>query len=108
MLNRGPDQSNPKTSDPAMSGGAGLVLIGALILLLDAFGRELLILSWLGSLQTPIGWALVAVGLAIIIIRRIQGVPLSSMMSSASRGAAKTAAAAEKPAAAKEPDPPQT
>jgi hypothetical protein len=86
------DPATRQVEDTWMSGGGVMVLLGGLILLLDAFGRELLILSWLGDLQKPIGIALVVFGLAIIAIRFVQGVPLSVLLRSKARSTNKSAA----------------
>ena len=94
-----------RPEDAAMNAGGVMVLVGGAILLLNAMGRELLILSWLGSWQVPVGWSLIGVGLVIVVIRRLQGVPFAALMSStaplrAKKGIAAGAAGSAPPAAA--------
>ena len=68
-----------RRTDGAMQAGGGLIFLGALVLLLDLFNYELLILSWLGSFQVPVGWGMIVVGVLLIVVRRMQGVPFSAM-----------------------------
>src|SRR5262245_35970212 len=72
--------------DQWMSAGGFMIIFGALILFLDAMDSELLILSWLGSLQKPLAIVLVVAGVGIIAARRVAGVPISRMWKNSESG----------------------
>src|SRR5258707_5287039 len=70
----------PKTpEDSTMSAGGTLIFLGAIVLVMDLFNFQLLILSWLGSLQVPLAWGAIVLGVVLIAMRRMQGVPFSAM-----------------------------
>ena len=87
-----------------MSGGAGLILIGAVVLVLNLFDRELLIVSWLGSLQVPLAFGAIVLGVVLIGVRRMHGVPLSAMSDLGSGGKPKKGAVPGSPTATSTPN----
>ena len=66
MSGNGPRPSRP--SDPLTGPGLYLAFFGAVMFILPTFlHRSLVITSWLGSMEPPVGLALVCVGVALAV-----------------------------------------
>lgn len=87
-----------------LSGGGGFLLIlGALAFFLPMFDYQLLILSWLGGMQQPVGLSAMVIGGILFAIGKLQDIRNSSPVSSPTDPVANTLRA---PAAASGSEPP--
>jgi hypothetical protein len=72
MSGNGPRPS--RASDPLVGPGVYLALFGAVTFILPTYlNRSLLITSWLGRMEAPVGLALICVGVALAIIGVARG-----------------------------------
>ncbi len=81
----------PKSEDAWMNFGALFVIFGALILVLGIFEYELILVSLFldSAAQSLFGGVLLVVGIAVIVIRNMQGIPLSWVLRESARPGAK-------------------
>lgn len=97
-------------SDNQLTGGGGFLLVlGALAFFLPMFDYQLLILSWLGGMQQPVGLSAMVIGGILFAIGKLQDIRNASPVPGPTDPVANTlqapaaASASESPGPAKGP-----
>ncbi len=91
-----------KKENQLTGGGGFLLIIGALAFFLPMFDYELLILSWLGGMQQPVGLSAMVIGGILFAIGKLQDFRNASPVPGPTDPIANTLHA---PAAASTPEP---
>jgi hypothetical protein len=61
-----------KRDNPLTSGGTLLLALGAAAFFLPMFGRELIILAWLGGMEQPVGLSAMIVGGVLFAVGKLR------------------------------------
>jgi hypothetical protein len=81
-----------KRDDSLTSGGTLLLILGAAAFFLPLADRQLIILSWLGSMEQPVGLSAMIVGGVLLAIGKLRQFRNSSPVPGPTEGTANTLA----------------